>query len=82
HLDVIKTADWVIGLGPEGGEGGGMILVEGTPEEVAACPWSYTGLALKEQTDLVPAKTVKGKKKQALILNNPHLRWQSGTTKR
>ncbi|EDL58885.1 excinuclease ABC subunit UvrA [Gimesia maris] len=82
HLDVIKTADWVIDLGPEGGEGGGTILVEGTPEEVAACPWSYTGLALKEQTDLVPAKTVKGKKKQALILNNPHLRWQSASTKR
>lgn len=83
HLDVIKTADWVIDLGPEGGEGGGTILVEGTPEEVAACPYSYTGLALKEQTELVPAKVPKQKKKtKSLKLNNPHLRWQSATKKR
>ena len=78
HLDVIKTADWVIDLGPEGGEGGGTVLIEGTPEEVAACPWSYTGLALKEQTDLVPSKPpANKKKKQTLTLTNPHLRWQS-----
>ncbi|QDV52653.1 excinuclease ABC subunit UvrA [Gimesia fumaroli] len=83
HLDVIKTADWVIDLGPEGGEGGGTILVEGTPEEVAACSHSYTGLALKEQTDLVPSKSTKRKKKiKALTLNNPHLRWQSANQKR
>ncbi len=43
NLDVIKTADWVIDLGPEGGAGGGRILVEGTPEKVAACPGSHTG---------------------------------------
>ena len=42
-LDVIKTADWVIDLGPEGGHRGGQILVEGTPETVAATPESYTG---------------------------------------
>jgi excinuclease ABC subunit A len=47
NLDVIKTADWVIDLGPDGGAGGGRILVAGTPEEVAACRESYTGRALK-----------------------------------
>ena len=43
NLDVIKTADWVIDLGPEGGEGGGHIVAQGTPEEVAACEASHTG---------------------------------------
>ncbi len=43
NLDVIKTADWIIDLGPEGGAGGGRILVAGTPETVAATPSSYTG---------------------------------------
>ncbi len=43
NLDVIKTADWVVDLGPEGGDGGGRILVAGTPETVAATPASYTG---------------------------------------
>jgi excinuclease ABC subunit A len=43
NLDVIKTADWVIDMGPEGGAGGGTVVVEGTPEDVAACPGSHTG---------------------------------------
>jgi excinuclease ABC subunit A len=47
HLDVIKTADHVIDLGPEGGHGGGEVVVTGTPEEVAACKASYTGAFLK-----------------------------------
>ena len=46
-LDVIKTADWVIDIGPEGGSGGGRVLVTGTPEEVAACESSHTGRALR-----------------------------------
>ena len=46
-MDVIKTADWVIDLGPEGGKGGGMIIAEGTPEEVAEVKESYTGIFLK-----------------------------------
>ena len=47
NLDVIKTADHIIDLGPEGGDGGGSIVVTGTPEEVAACAASYTGQYLK-----------------------------------
>ncbi|WP_445425868.1 MULTISPECIES: excinuclease ABC subunit UvrA [unclassified Alishewanella] len=47
NLDVIKTADWIVDLGPEGGNGGGEILVAGTPEQVAACDKSYTGQYLK-----------------------------------
>jgi len=47
NVDVLKTADWIIDLGPEGGEEGGRIVVEGTPEEVAAYAASYTGQALR-----------------------------------
>ncbi|MGM9536789.1 MAG: excinuclease ABC subunit UvrA, partial [Candidatus Onthomonas sp.] len=47
NLDVIKTADYLIDLGPEGGAGGGTVVCTGTPEEVAACPRSYTGKYLK-----------------------------------
>ena len=43
NLDVIKTADWIVDLGPEGGQGGGRIIAEGTPEEIAACQDSHTG---------------------------------------
>ena len=47
NLDVLKTADWIVDLGPEGGEGGGQILVSGTPEQVAATPASCTGQYLR-----------------------------------
>jgi excinuclease ABC subunit A len=47
NLDVIKTADWVVDLGPEGGDGGGLVVVKGTPEDVAACEESWTGQFLK-----------------------------------
>ena len=47
NLDVIKCADHIIDLGPEGGNGGGTIVCAGTPEEVAACEASYTGQYLK-----------------------------------
>ena len=47
NLDVIKTADYIIDLGPEGGDGGGLVVAAGTPEEVAACEGSYTGQYLK-----------------------------------
>ncbi|HBX37099.1 MAG TPA: excinuclease ABC subunit UvrA [Pseudohongiella sp.] len=47
NLDVIKTADWIVDLGPEGGSGGGEIIAEGTPEAVAACEYSHTGQYLR-----------------------------------
>jgi excinuclease ABC subunit A len=47
QLDVVKTADWIIDLGPEGGEGGGEIVAAGTPEDVLKIPASYTGQALR-----------------------------------
>ncbi len=48
NLDVVKTADWIIDLGPEGGDAGGYIVTAGTPEQVARCPASFTGQALAE----------------------------------
>ena len=48
NLDLIKTADWIIDLGPDGGEHGGQIIAEGTPEDVALHPGSYTGMYLKK----------------------------------
>ena len=51
HLDVIRWSDWVIDLGPEGGEGGGEIVIVGTPEEVAACEKSATGFFLKKKLE-------------------------------
>lgn len=47
NLDVVKSADWIIDLGPEGGDGGGTIVTEGTPEQVAQCEQSWTGKFLK-----------------------------------
>ena len=51
-LDVIKTADWLIDLGPEGGSGGGLIVAEGPPEVVAKTKGSYTGHYLKPMLGL------------------------------
>ena len=51
NLDVIKTADWVVDLGPEGGSGGGQIIAVGTPEQVAASDCSHTGRFLKPVLD-------------------------------
>jgi len=48
NLEVIKTADWIIDLGPEGGDGGGEIVASGTPEDVAKVARSYTGQYLKD----------------------------------
>ena len=54
NLEVVKTADWVIDLGPEGGTGGGTIVAEGAPEEIAANPVSHTGRFLAELLGLAP----------------------------
>ena len=48
NVDVIKTADWIVDLGPEGGDEGGYIVVQGTPEEVAQAAGSYTGQFLRQ----------------------------------
>ncbi|NIA15428.1 MAG: excinuclease ABC subunit UvrA [Nitrospiraceae bacterium] len=61
NLDVIKTADWLIDLGPEGGDGGGRIIAQGTPETVAEIPGSYTGIHLREKLHLDRAQ-VKARK--------------------
>ncbi|HEX4028198.1 MAG TPA: excinuclease ABC subunit UvrA [Rhizomicrobium sp.] len=55
NLEVIKTADWIVDLGPEGGDGGGEIVASGTPEEVAKSPRSYTGQYLKALLKNAPA---------------------------
>ena len=56
NLDVIKTADWIIDMGPEGGAGGGTVVAEGTPEQVAANPGSYTGSFLAKLLQLPASK--------------------------
>jgi excinuclease ABC subunit A len=54
NLDVVKTADWIVDLGPEGGDAGGYIVAEGTPESVAQMPQSYTGQFLKDMLASIP----------------------------
>ena len=49
NLDVVKSADWIIDLGPEGGDKGGEIVFEGTPEDIVKCKKSYTGKYLKKE---------------------------------
>jgi excinuclease ABC subunit A len=56
NLDVIKTADWVVDLGPEGGDGGGRVVAQGTPEDVAATPASFTGQFLKPILEPAPRR--------------------------
>jgi excinuclease ABC subunit A len=51
NLDVIKTADWIIDIGPEGGDGGGRVVATGTPEQVAEAEQSHTGRYLKQILD-------------------------------
>ena len=51
NLDVIKTADYIIDLGPEGGDRGGTVVASGTPEEVAECEGSYTGVYIKKELE-------------------------------
>ncbi|GAA3040388.1 excinuclease ABC subunit UvrA [Kitasatospora albolonga] len=68
NLDVIKTADWLVDMGPEGGSGGGTVVAEGTPEEVAAVTASHTGKFLRDillPAAPVPAQATKAAKKAA-----------------
>ena len=61
NLEVIKTADWIVDVGPEGGDGGGQIVAEGTPEDIATCPQSHTGRFL---APLLVQKTQKKTQKK------------------
>jgi excinuclease ABC subunit A len=64
NLDVIKTSDWIVDMGPEGGAGGGTVVAQGTPEDVAACPGSYTGTFLAELLEApAPAKRAPRRRK-------------------
>jgi len=65
NLDVVKTADWVVDLGPEGGSGGGQIIATGNPEQVAAMKQSYTGNFLKPLLKKAEVKAKTKKKKAA-----------------
>jgi excinuclease ABC subunit A len=62
NLDVIKTADWVIDMGPEGGSGGGTVVAVGTPEEIAEAPGSHTGVFLRDMLAATPASRMSGKR--------------------
>jgi excinuclease ABC subunit A len=64
NLDVIKTSDWIVDMGPEGGAGGGTVVAEGTPEDVAASPNSYTGQFLAKMLD-APAPKKRRRKVSA-----------------
>ncbi|MCE9562176.1 MAG: excinuclease ABC subunit UvrA, partial [Planctomycetes bacterium] len=71
-LDVIKTADWVIDMGPDGGSGGGRVVATGTPEKIAKCAESYTGQALAPLLGVKPKQTNgKAKKPTRQTSHNP-----------
>jgi excinuclease ABC subunit A len=65
NLDVIKTADWVVDLGPEGGERGGSIIATGTPEDIARAPGSYTGTFLARTLAPAPRSRSRNRKEAA-----------------
>jgi excinuclease ABC subunit A len=71
NLDVIKTADWLIDLGPEGGDKGGEIVCQGTPQQVAACTESYTGKYLKPELEAV----------EKFLKENPNFRLKTSPEK-
>jgi excinuclease ABC subunit A len=59
NLEVIKTADWIVDLGPEGGDQGGNVVAAGTPEEIAANPASYTGHYLRQVLERRPSRKTR-----------------------
>ncbi|HEU4676076.1 MAG TPA: excinuclease ABC subunit UvrA [Motilibacteraceae bacterium] len=65
NLDVIKTADWIVDMGPEGGSGGGLVVAEGTPEDIAQHAASHTGRFLRDVLELPAAAARSGPKKRA-----------------
>jgi excinuclease ABC subunit A len=67
NLDVIRNADWILDLGPEGGEEGGRIVAQGTPEQVSRVKKSYTGQALIEYFNGSRGKTAKSAVEKAVL---------------
>ena len=78
NLDVIKTADWVIDLGPEGGAGGGRIVAAGTPEEIAACEASHTGQFLRAVFECSEPRAFIRERVRTTALPLARRRWQEG----
>ncbi len=74
NLDVIRAADWIIDLGPEGGAAGGELVCVGTPEQVAKCNHSHTGTALKNCRAGAPPAVVRKSASEALALQNHSIR--------
>ncbi len=75
NVDVIKTADWVIDLGPEGGKGGGQIVAEGRPSDIARCEQSYTGAALAKSLGIPrKAKKKKAEARHEIVAASPRAR--------
>jgi excinuclease ABC subunit A len=73
NLELVACADWVIDMGPEGGSGGGLVVAEGTPEQVADNPQSHTGVALREVLEsLEDSKARKAKAPQAISKDSEH----------
>ena len=82
NLDVIKTADWILDLGPEGGDGGGKIVAQGTPEDVAKVKASWTGRYLAEALDRQNARKAPPKQKAAAAEASPAPAARKTTKKR
>ncbi|MBK0421339.1 excinuclease ABC subunit UvrA [Leucobacter sp. CSA2] len=82
NLDVIRSADWVIDLGPEGGSGGGMIIAEGTPEQLAKNPDSHTGQFLAEVLDGWAAKSARASAQSRVAAISSGARGEQGGAKR
>ena len=82
NLEVVKTADWVVDMGPEGGDGGGEVVAEGTPEQIARNPKSYTGQYLKPVLAREGEERPQGGGVEPTHLREGDFRWASGRTHR
>ena len=71
NMEVIKTADWIIDLGPEGGDDGGRVVAHGTPEEVAQVKGSYTGHFLKAELNSRPVRKPRSSAKKKAVKAKP-----------
>jgi len=71
-LDVIKTADWIVDLGPEGGDGGGLVIAAGTPEDLVEIADSYTGEFLPNPTEDPPLRPQELRSRPKFLSQNHH----------